>query len=153
MTVAAARLRLVVVGGLLVMAIGVGATPGEAALPGTAAKAHAAIAQERSAQRALGGRSYARSLAHVNAAVNDLLAVKSALADAARVATPIPQLDSIERLLDLAITDNDHAGSHLNEVLLLVGRGVPADSASIDQARSSLRQAVSASTALARILG
>ena len=151
-------LRTVLVGVLLVAAIGAAATPGGATIPGAAAKVRAAMVQERAALRALpqaGGSSsasYARSLAHVRAATSDLLAVQAALADAARETGTFPHIRSIQGLLDSALAGTGSASTQLSGAVWYIDHGVPAAGTVVTQARSDLRQALTAGTALAKLL-
>ena len=151
-------LRVALAGGLLVAAIGAVATPADATVPGAAAKVRAAMVQERRALRALsqaaesGRGSYTRPLAHANAAVSDLLAVQSAFATAARETGLFPHIASMQRLLDSAIAGGSDAAQGLSHALWLIDHGAPAGSTALSQARGDLRQALAASTALAKLL-
>jgi len=153
------RLRAALVGGLVVAAIGAAATPGEATVPGAAEKARAAMVQERQALHALpqatasGSGSYARPLTHVRAATTDLLAVQAAIADAARATGTFPHIASIQGLLDSALAGTGGASTQLSAAVWYIDHGVPAGSTVVPQARSDLRQALKASTALAKLLG
>jgi hypothetical protein len=154
----APRLRAALVGGLLVAAIGAAATPGEATVPGTAAKLHAAIVQQRSALRALPQTavsdrgSYARPLAHVRAAVTDLLAVQTALAAAARATGQFPNMARIQELLDTALTESGTASTQLAQAIWYIDHGAPSGTTVAAPARSEVQQALKADTALAKLL-
>ena len=142
-------LRSVLVGFLLVAAIGAAAAPGEATtIPGAAVNVRAAMVQERRALRALpqgagsSSASYARPLAHVHAATSDLLAVQAALADAARATGTFPHITSIQGLLNSALAGTGSASTQLTGAVWYIDHGVPAGSTVVTQARSDLRQAL-----------
>ena len=151
-------LRAALAGGLLLAAIGAVAIPADATVPGAAVKMRAAIVQERRALHALpqaAGSShgiYAKPLAHANAAVSDLLAVQAAFATAARETGSFPHIATMQRLLDSAIAGSSDAAQGLSHAIWLTDHGAPADSTTAALARSDLRQALRASTALAKLL-
>jgi hypothetical protein len=153
-------LRSALVGVLLVAAIGAAAAPGEATtIPGAAGEIHAALAQQRSALRALpqtpgsNRGSYARPLAHVRAAVTDLLAVQSALAAAARSTGEFPNMVRIQQLLDSALTGDGTVATQLAQAVWYIDHGAPTGVSVAAQARSQLRLALADGTALAKLLG
>ena len=156
MTIAPRRRAALV--GVLVAAVGAAATPGEATVPGTAAKLHAAMVQQRSALRALpqtpgsNRESYARPLAHVRAAVTDLLVVQSALANAARETGEFPNMARIQQLLDTALTASGTASTQLAQAIWYIDHGAPSGVTVAAQARSEIGQALKADTALAKLL-
>ena len=158
MTIAPRR-RAALVGGLVVAAIGAAASPGEATIPGTATKVHAAIVQQRSALRALPRTpgsdrgSYARPLSHVRAAVADLLAVQSALAAVARGTGEFPHMARIQQLLDIALTASGTASTQLAQAIWYIDHGAPSGTTVAAPARSEVQQALAADTALAKLLG
>ena len=152
-------LRSALVGMLLVAAIGAAAAPGEATIPGTAAKIHAAMVQQRSALRALprtagsDRRSYSRPLTHVRAAVADLLAVQSALAAVARGTGEFPHMARMQQLLDIALTASGTASTQLAQAVWYIDHGAPSGTTVADPARSEVQQALTADAALAKLLG
>jgi hypothetical protein len=152
-------LRPALVGLLLVAAIGAAAAPGRATIPGAAPMIRAALAQQRSALRALPQRpgtnrgSYTRPLAHVRAAVTDLLAVQSALAAAARATGEFPHMARIQQLLDSALTGNGTVATQLAQAVWYIDHGAPTGVSVAAQARSQLRQVLEDDTALAKLLG
>ncbi len=152
-------LRTALVGLLLVAAIGAGAAPGRATIPGATPMIRAALAQQRSALRALpqtpgsNRGSYARPLTHVRAAVTDLLAVQSALAAAARATGEFPNMARIQQLLDSALTGNGTVATQLTQAVWYIDHGAPTGVSVAAQARSQLRQALKDCTALAKLLG
>ena len=154
----APRRRAALVGVLVVAAIGV-ASPGEATVPGAAGEIHAAIVQQRSALRALprtpvsNRGSYTRPLAHVRAAVTDLLAVQSALAAAARATGEFPHMARIQQLLDSALTGCGTVAMQLSQAVWYIDHGAPTGVSVAAQARSQLRRALEDDTALAKLLG
>jgi hypothetical protein len=150
-------LRAALVGGLALAAIGAVTIPADATVPGAAVKMRAAMVQERRALHALppaaaGRGSYARSLAHANAAVSDLLAVQAAFATAARETGSFPHIVTMQRLLDSAIAGSSDAAEGLSHAIWLIDHGAPAGSTVAALARSDLRQALAASTSLAKLL-
>jgi len=150
-------LRAAFVGGLVVAAISAAPFPADATVPGAAVKMRAAMVQERRALHALppaaaGRGSYARSLAHANVAVSDLLAVQAAFATAARETGSFPHIATMQRLLDSAIAGSSGAAQGLSHAIWLIDHGAPAGSTVAAQARSDLRQALEASAALAKLL-
>ena len=149
-------LRAALAGGLALAAISAVAIPADATVPGAAPKMRAAMLQERRALHALppasGRGSYARSLAHANAAVSDLLAVQAAFATAARETGSFPHIATMQRLLDSAIAGSSDAAGGLSHAIWLIDHGAPAGSTVAALARSDLRQALGASTALAKLL-
>jgi hypothetical protein len=152
-------LRTALVGALLVAAIGAAASPGEATIPGTAAKVHAAMVQQRSALRALPKTavstrgSYSRPLTHVRAAVADLLAVQSALAAVARATGAFPHMARIQQLLDIALTASGTASTQLAQAIWYIDHGAPSGTTVAAPARSEVQQALAADAALAKLLG
>jgi hypothetical protein len=158
MTIAPRR-RAALVGVLVVAAIGAAASPGEATVPGTAAKIHAAIVQQRSALRALPRTagsdrgSYSRPLSHVRAAVADLLAVQSALAAVARATGAFPHMTRIQQLLDIALTASGTASTQLAQAVWYIDHGAPSGTTVAAPARSEIQQALKADAALAKLLG
>ena len=152
-------LRPALVGLLLVAAIGAAAAPGRATIPGATPMIRAALVQQRSALRALpqtpGTKrgSYSRPLAHVRAAVTDLLAVQSALAAAARSTGEFPNMTRIQQLLDSALTENGTVATQLAQAVWYIDHGAPTGVSVAAQARSQLRQALKDDTALAKLLG
>ena len=151
-------LRSALVGALLVAAIGAAAAPGRATIPGTAPMLHAALAQQRSALRALpqtpgtNRGSYSRPLTHVRAAVTDLLAVQSALAAAARATGEFANMTRIQQLLDSALTVDGTVATQLAQAVWYIDHGAPSGVSVAAQARSQLRQALADDTALAKLL-
>ncbi len=152
-------LRTAFVGVLLVAAIGAAASPGEATIPGAAAKVHAAIVQQRSALRTLprtpgsNRGSYSRPLSHVRAAVADLLAVQSALAAVARGTGEFPHMARIQQLLDIALTASGTASTQLAQAIWYIDHGAPSGTTVAAPVRSEVQQALTADTALAKLLG
>jgi hypothetical protein len=152
-----AHVRRTLAGVLLAGAIGTPATPVAAAVPGAPAKVRAAITEQRRALRALpssgrSGAGYRQSLAHVRAALNDLVAAERKLATSARETGPLPHGTRIQSLLDIAFARDNHAATQLSEALWLIDRGAPPTNTSVAEIRADLRRTLTACTALAKLV-
>jgi hypothetical protein len=122
-----------------------------AGVPGAAAKARAAMVEQQRALRALSG-SYTSALAHLGAAQADLVAIESALAVQARATGPVPNAGRIVQLIDIAYAGVSRAQSALGEGMTTAARGYPIWSTVLPGVRTSIRQGIAASAALAKLV-